>query len=205
MREQFDSAGSVQTICRVEPEIGAPLTFPDRCDLCRTNNQTPPSDSETTQMRPFALLTVLLTALTACAPSRVAMAQTDEPVGEETAEDESKMNAGMFAAIGARSVGPAVASGRIGDIAVNPHDFSEWYVAVSSGGVWKTTNNGATFSPIFDDEGSYSIGCVTIDPNNTNVVWVGTGENNSQRSVSFGDGVYKSVDGGKSWKNVGLP
>jgi photosystem II stability/assembly factor-like uncharacterized protein len=156
-------------------------------------------------MKPLALLTLLLTALTACAPSRVAMAQTDDPASVEAEdEDESKMNPGMFAALGARSIGPAVASGRIGDIAVNPCDFSEWYVAVSSGGVWKTTNNGATFSPIFDGEGSYSIGCVTIDPNDTNVVWVGTGENNSQRSVSFGDGVYKSVDGGKSWKNTGL-
>ena len=155
-------------------------------------------------MKPLALLTLLLTALTACAHSRIAGAQTDEPTTEEVVEDESKMNAGMFAAIGARSVGPAIASGRIGDIAVNPNNFSEWYVATCSGGVWKTTNNGTTFDPIFDGEGSYSIGCVALDPTNTNVVWVGSGENNSQRSVSFGDGLYKSVDAGKSWTNVGL-
>lgn len=103
-----------------------------------------------------------------------------------------------------RSLGPALTSGRISDLAVNPSNHSEFYVAVASGGVWKTTNNGVTFDPVFDNEGSYSIGCVTMDPNNPNVVWVGTGENNNQRSVAYGDGVYKSVDGGKSWKNMGL-
>lgn len=70
--------------------------------------------------------------------------------------------------------------------------------------MWKTTNKGLTFSPIFDGEGSYSIGCVSLDPNNASTVWVGTGENNNQRSVAYGDGVYKSEDGGKSWKNMGL-
>jgi len=103
-----------------------------------------------------------------------------------------------------RSIGPALTSGRIADFAVNPDNISEFYVAAAAGGVWKTTNAGITFKPIFDNEGSYSIGCITMDPNNHNVIWVGTGENNNQRSVSFGDGVYKSEDGGDSWKNVGL-
>lgn len=103
-----------------------------------------------------------------------------------------------------RNIGPAHVSGRIGDIAVNPENNSEWYVAVSSGHVWKTRNSGHTFTPIFDGQGSYSIGCVTLDPNNPHTVWVGSGENNSQRSVSWGDGVYKSEDGGKTWKNMGL-
>ncbi|MEA3443648.1 MAG: glycosyl hydrolase [Bacteroidota bacterium] len=103
-----------------------------------------------------------------------------------------------------RSIGPAFTSGRIIDFAVNPVKTSEYYVAVASGGVWKTNNAGITYNPVFDKQSSYSIGCVTIDPNNHNVVWVGTGENNSQRSVSYGDGVYKSEDGGKSWKNMGL-
>jgi len=103
-----------------------------------------------------------------------------------------------------RALGPALTSGRIIDFAVRPDLPSEYYVAVASGGVWKTTNAGITYKPIFDSEGSYSIGCVTMDPNNHNVIWVGTGENNSQRSVSYGDGVYKSEDGGKSWKNMGL-
>ncbi len=103
-----------------------------------------------------------------------------------------------------RSVGPALTSGRISDFAVNPDNPSEFYIAVASGGVWKTTTKGITLKPVFDSQGSYSIGCVTLDPNNSNVVWVGTGENNNQRSVAYGDGVYKSVDGGKSWKHMGL-
>jgi photosystem II stability/assembly factor-like uncharacterized protein len=102
-----------------------------------------------------------------------------------------------------RHIGPAAISGRISDVAVAP-DKKTWYVGVASGGVWKTTNAGTTFTPIFDGEGSYSIGVVALDPRNPNVVWVGTGENNVLRSVSFGDGVYKSVDGGRSWENVGL-
>lgn len=103
-----------------------------------------------------------------------------------------------------RLIGPGIISGRIGDIAVNPQDKSTFYVAVASGGVWKTTNNGTSFTPIFDSQSSYSIGCVALDPNNPYIVWVGTGENNSQRSVAYGDGVYKSIDGGKSWNRVGL-
>ena len=83
-----------------------------------------------------------------------------------------------------RSVGPALTSGRISDIAVNPDNPFEYYVAVSSGGVWKTTNAGLEYTPVFDGEGSYSTGCVTIDPNNSSVIWVGSGENNNQRSVA---------------------
>ena len=104
-----------------------------------------------------------------------------------------------------RSVGPAITSGRIAALAVNPKDRAHYFVAVASGGVWKTTNAGTTFTPVFDDQGSFSIGAVTLDPNDVNTVWVGTGENNSQRSVAYGDGVYKSTDGGRSWQNVGLP
>ncbi|MEM7552266.1 MAG: glycosyl hydrolase [Bacteroidota bacterium] len=103
-----------------------------------------------------------------------------------------------------RSVGPALTSGRISDFAVNTQNPKGYYVAVSSGGVWKTTNWGTTYKPVFDTYGSYSIGCVTIDPNHSSTVWVGTGENNNQRSVAYGDGIYKSVDGGKKWKNMGL-
>ena len=103
-----------------------------------------------------------------------------------------------------RSIGPSLTSGRISDLAINPDKPFEYYVAVSSGGVWKTSNWGLDYTPVFDNESSYSIGCVTIDPNNTNIVWVGTGENNNQRSVAYGDGIYKSLDGGKSWKNMGL-
>src|SRR6056297_2548805 len=103
-----------------------------------------------------------------------------------------------------RGIGPALTSGRLSDLTVNPDDHSEFYVAASAGGVWKTTNGGATFDPIFDDQGSFSIGCLAMDPSNHNVIWVGSGENNNQRSVSYGDGLYKSIDGGRSWKMVGL-
>ena len=103
-----------------------------------------------------------------------------------------------------RSIGPAWASGRIADFAVNPKNPKEYYVGVASGNVWKTTNNGTTWNPVFDNYGAYSIGDVELDPNNPNVVWVGTGENNHQRALGYGDGIYKSVDGGKSFKNMGL-
>ena len=110
----------------------------------------------------------------------------------------------MFSGLTLRNIGPATTGGRIADIAVNPTNPAEYYLGVASGGVWKTQNAGITWQPLFDDQGSYSIGDVTLDPNQPHVVWVGTGENNSQRSVGYGDGVYKSVDGGKSWQNTGL-
>ncbi len=103
-----------------------------------------------------------------------------------------------------RSIGPAFMSGRIIDLAVHPHTSSTYYVAVASGGVFKTTNNGVTYEPIFEKYGSYSVGCVYIDPHNPNKVWVGTGEANNQRSVGYGDGIYVSEDGGKSFTNKGL-
>ncbi len=110
----------------------------------------------------------------------------------------------IFSGLKFRSLGPALTSGRIADLAVNPTNHNQYYVAAACGGVWKTNNAGITFTPVFDGEGSYSIGCLAIDPKNTNIVWVGSGENNNQRSVAYGDGIYKSEDGGKSWKNMGL-
>lgn len=117
---------------------------------------------------------------------------------------EEKVSSSTFSALSWRSIGPAVTSGRISDFAIDPRNHNVYYVATASGGVWKTTNHGTTYEPIFDGEGSYSIGCVTIDPSNPNTVWVGSGENNNQRSVAYGDGVYRSDNGGKSWKNMGL-
>src|SRR5690242_16414738 len=135
-------------------------------------------------MRFLAGLTLLATAL---------CAQTDDLFSSST-----------FNGLKLRSIGPAVASGRVVSIAVDPRNSASYYVGVASGGVWKTTNNGTTWTPVFDNEGSYSIGVVALDPKNPNTVWVGSGENNSQRSVSYGDGVYRSDDGGKSWRNLGL-
>ncbi|HEV7698747.1 MAG TPA: hypothetical protein VGO43_00815, partial [Pyrinomonadaceae bacterium] len=109
-----------------------------------------------------------------------------------------------YAGLKFRSIGPAVTSGRVNAFAVDPTNNSRYYVAVASGGVWKTVNNGTTWTAVFEGEGSYSIGAIALDPKNPSTVWVGTGEYNSQRSVGYGDGVYRSDDGGKSWKNVGL-
>lgn len=103
-----------------------------------------------------------------------------------------------------RSIGPAVMGGRVTDFAFHPERRQEFFAAHAVGGLWKTTNNAITWTPVFDEEGAYSIGVVTIDPADPNIVWVGTGENNSQRSVAYGDGIYKSLDGGKSWTNMGL-
>ncbi len=119
-------------------------------------------------------------------------------------EEKDSLNSGMFSGLKWRNIGPAFCSGRIADFAVNPQNFSEYYVAVASGHVWKTTNSGTTFKPIFDNHNAYSMGCVTIDPNNPFTVWIGTGENNHQRALGYGNGVYKSTDGGNSWKNMGL-
>ena len=131
----------------------------------------------------------------------IAQKKTDAVIKPKTPDSLKNIS---LAGLSFRSVGPAVTSGRIADIAVNPANHSEYYVAAAAGGVWKTTNAGITFNPVFDGEGSYSIGCLAIDPTNTNVVWVGSGENNNQRVVGYGDGIYKSEDGGKSWKNLGL-
>ena len=114
------------------------------------------------------------------------------------------IDAGTFSGLKLRNIGPAFTSGRIADIAIHPENENVWYVAVGSGGVWKTMNSGTTWKPIFDNQKSYSIGCITIDPNNTHTIWVGTGENVGGRHVAFGDGIYVSHDDGASWKNMGL-
>jgi photosystem II stability/assembly factor-like uncharacterized protein len=133
-------------------------------------------------------------------------AERAKKAGKGGKEEEKKepLSAPTFAGLKLRGIGPAFISGRIADLAVDSRHSSTYFLAVASGGVWKTTTAGANFEPVFDGEGSYSIGCVAIDPNDPLVVWVGTGENNSQRSVAYGDGVYKSVDGGHHWQNLGL-
>ncbi|MES2837061.1 MAG: glycosyl hydrolase [Bacteroidota bacterium] len=103
-----------------------------------------------------------------------------------------------------RSIGSATTSGRVVDFAVNPTNRANYFLAAASGGVWRTENAGTTYEPVFESYGAYSIGCLASDPNNFNVLWVGTGENNNQRSVAYGDGIYKSEDGGKSFTNMGL-
>lgn len=126
-----------------------------------------------------------------------------EPETSESSE-EAALTSSTLSGLSIRLLGPALTSGRIADFAVNPTNPSEYYVATASGGVWKTVNAGTTYEPIFDGEGSYSIGCIAMAPSNPHLLWVGTGENNAQRALGYGDGVYKSEDGGKSWKNMGL-
>ncbi len=121
-----------------------------------------------------------------------------------TPATNAKLSAQTFKGVKLRNLGPAFMSGRIADIAIHPENENIWYVAVGSGGVWKTVNAGVTWTPIFDEQPSYSIGCVAIDPGNTNTIWVGTGENVGGRHIGFGDGIYKSEDGGKNWSNMGL-
>ena len=129
---------------------------------------------------------------------------SEKPAGKANAKAGPKPDNDTFSGLPFRPIGPANVSGRIVDMAVDPRDKSLWYVATAYGGVWKTTNAGTSWSPIFDDQGTSSIGCVTLAPSRPLTVWVGSGENNSQRSVGWGDGVYKSEDGGRSFTNMGL-
>ncbi|MCD6180189.1 MAG: hypothetical protein J7K39_09835 [Bacteroidales bacterium] len=140
----------------------------------------------------FFLLAVLIAT-----PALAAKKKKEEK--PKTALEETS-----FSGLKWRSIGPAFTSGRISDFAVNPNNPSEYYVAASAGHIWKTVNNGTTWTPVFDKNGAYSIGALKMDPNNSNVVWAGTGENNHQRALGYGNGIYKTIDGGKSWKNMGL-
>ena len=146
----------------------------------------------------FAAASIAMPAFAQSTPRSSAPATAAAP-----AADTTKL-ASLVGSLRFRSIGPALTSGRISDVAVDPTNKKIWYVATAAGGVWKSTNAGLTFTPIFDGESSFSTGAITIDPKNPNVIWVGSGENNAQRVVAYGDGVYKSIDGGRSWKNVGL-
>ncbi len=125
------------------------------------------------------------------------------PAPGGAAKDDA-LSATTFSSFRLRAVGPALMSGRVSAIAVHPHEKHTWYVGVASGGVWKTENAGITFTPVFQNEASYSVGSVVVDPKQPNTIWVGTGEANNQRSVGYGDGVYRSDDAGRTWRNTGL-
>lgn len=145
----------------------------------------------------------IVLAIVFMVPSLQSIAQKNKQKSAEPAK-QFELTSQMLDMLSFRSIGPAAYSGRISDLAVNPANPSEYYVGVAAGGLWKTINHGTTFEPIFDDQAVFSIGCLAMDPNNSNVLWVGTGENNSQRNLSYGDGVYKTTDGGKSFTNMGL-
>src|SRR3954454_24020973 len=120
------------------------------------------------------------------------------------AQSPSGLTSATVKGLPLRSIGPDITTGRISDVDIDPKNPNVWYVASASGGLFKTENRGNTFAPIFDEGGSFSLGAVKVDPRDSNVVWLGTGENNNQRSVAFGDGVYKSTDAGKTWNRMGL-
>src|SRR6187402_2654130 len=125
----------------------------------------------------------------------------------QTPSGADRLNADVFSALKVRNIGPMFVTGRVADIELDPKNPNVWYVASAFGGLWKTTNRGVTFNEIFPKSGTtdaFSLCCVVVDPKDSNIVWLGTGENNSQRSAHFGTGLYKSTDAGKTWARVGL-
>jgi len=155
-------------------------------------------------MKKNLFITLILGFLISLNP---AGAQKKKNTFKEGVKDTLKKETGLsstFAGLSFRSIGPAWASGRISDFAVNQKNHSEIYAGVGAGNIWKTTNNGTTWTPVFDKYGAYAIGCLAIDPENPSVIWAGTGENTHQRQLGYGDGIYKSEDAGASWKNMGL-
>lgn len=151
----------------------------------------------------YGWILLSLLAIICIVPTMQTNAQSKRKKSAASAK-QFELTSEMLKMLNFRSIGPAAYSGRISDLAVNPDNTSEYYVGVASGGLWKTVNHGTSFEPIFDKQSVFSIGCLAMDPNNSNVVWVGTGENNSQRNLAYGDGVYKTTDGGKTFTNMGL-
>lgn len=119
-------------------------------------------------------------------------------------KENDQLSMEVFRGLEFRSIGPSLTTGRISDLEIDPNNSNIWYLTVGSGGLFKTINRGNTWTPIFDEYPSYSLGCVKVDPRDSNIVWLGTGENTHNRSTSFGDGVYKSTDAGATWQRVGL-
>ncbi|NWG13557.1 MAG: glycosyl hydrolase, partial [Acidobacteria bacterium] len=150
------------------------------------------------------IMSMRRTLLLALLVAATLLAQEPEKSPEAGDKPKDPLSTETFTGFRLRSIGPALMSGRISCIAVHPEDAQTWYIGVASGGVWKTTNAGITWTPVFQNEGSYSIGALAVDRRNPDTVWVGTGEANNQRSVGYGDGIYRSDDAGKSWKNLGL-
>jgi len=146
------------------------------------------------------IMKVLIGCAVALGLGTAAIAQPDS----DEAEDQPPLSSKTFDAFSLRNIGPAFMSGRIADIAIVQDDPATWYVAVGSGGVWKTENAGTTWTSLFEGQGSYSIGSLGLDPSDPNRIWVGTGENHGGRHLGYGDGIYQSNDGGKTWEKRGL-
>ena len=146
-------------------------------------------------MKPFLCLIAAAAALAVAATAPVGAGQPPSP-GAITAD--------VLKGLSLRSIGPAISTGRVADVEIDPNNPNTWYVATAFGGLWKTVNRGITFTAVFDEGGAFTLCCVVVDPKDSTVVWLGTGENASQRSAHFGDGIYKSTDAGKTWARMGL-
>src|SRR5262245_1593883 len=133
-----------------------------------------------------------------------ALVATVKTAARQSPAGSDRLTADVLKGLEFRSIGPAIQTGRVPDIAIDPKAPNTWYVATAFGGLWKTTNRGTTFTPIFDNGGSFTLCCVVVDPKNSSVVWLATGENASQRSAHFGDGIYRYTDAGKTWRGMGL-
>ncbi len=150
----------------------------------------------------FAIMLMSLSVSLLLAPR--GLGQTQQRLSPTSDQARPRIEPSLFENLEWRNIGPAIMGGRTTDIEGVPGNPNIVYVATASGGLWKTTNGGITWTPIFDRQGTISIGDIAIDPRNPDVIWVGTGESNLRNSVSFGDGVYKSTDGGKTWRHLGL-
>ena len=151
-----------------------------------------------------SLRTVSLTTLIAAAlGASLAVNAADKPAAKPATPS---FDSGVISGLGARNIGSATMSGRIAAIAAVPgkDGKTNLFVGAASGGVWKSTDSGTTFKPVFDKQNVQSIGAITIDPSNHDTIWVGSGESWTRNSVSVGDGIYKSTDGGETWTNMGL-
>jgi photosystem II stability/assembly factor-like uncharacterized protein len=137
------------------------------------------------------------------APAALSAAATASPAATATTAAPSLTDV-LFKNLKARSIGPAVMGGRVSDIALDPKNPFVFYVGLAHGGVFKTGNNGVSFDPIFDKQPVLSIGAIAVAPSDSDVIWVGTGEANDRNSSGWGNGVYRSTDGGEKWENVGL-
>src|SRR5713101_3853823 len=121
-------------------------------------------------------------------------------IGAGQAPEAPRLTSDTFKDIQIRSLCPSYTTGRVADIALDPNNSSVYYVVAAAGGLWKSENRGNTFTPIFDSGGAFNLCCVVVDPKNSNVIWLGTGENSNPRSAMYGGGVYKTTDGGRTWK-----
>src|SRR5438874_7786064 len=149
-------------------------------------------------------LRISLLILVFCTVAWAPVPRTGDGSPDVRAQDVLELTASALTGLRFRTLGPANVSGRIVDLAVVESNTYTFYAASATGGLWKTTDNGTTFTPVFQDEAVPSIGCVTVSQSNPNIVWVGSGEATNRQSSGWGDGVYKSTDAGKSWTNMGL-